>query len=307
MEVEVLFNPLCDLMKGDTMEQHEVIENVLEYIENNLHQSLTVESVAKPFNLSKFYFHRLFTAMMGCSLNHYILSRRLNASLPFIQSDGSSLTDIAYRLNFGAPSSFTRAFKRQYGIAPSLLRVNNMSIPQTPIPSVVRRPIKNINGDIVADFTLTEFAPIRVSGIAFEVDLATDDYKMKIRSHSQMLLDNIDHTVKGPCYVIFSNCEPDSTRFKVLFGVPQHIQVSKPYYFIVDVPPLFCAKFKYYGDLLDIGDVIKTDYARFLKISRQEAEDSHIEFIQAFDDVHRLESAYHIYAPIKKLPIDSDE
>ena len=48
----------------------------------------------------------------------------------------------------------------------------------------------------------------------------------------------------------------------------------------------------YTGDLLDIGEVLKTDYARFLKISRQEAEESHIEL------------SYPIYAPIKKTPSD---
>jgi AraC family transcriptional regulator len=244
--------------------------------------------------------------MMGCSLNNYILSRRLNASLQFIQNDTLSLTDIAYRLNFGTQASFTRAFKRQYGIAPSSLRVKDTTISQMPIPSVVKRPIKNINGDIVTDFTLTEFKTIRVSGIAFEVDLATDDYKTKIRSHSKMLLDNIDKTINGPCYVIYSDCQPNSTRFKVLFGIPYDIQIGKPYYFTVDIPQLFCAKFKYFGDLLDIGDVFITDFARFLKISKQETENSHIELIQAFDNIHNLDSAYHIYTPIKKLPIDSD-
>ncbi|WP_235949828.1 helix-turn-helix transcriptional regulator [Paenibacillus apii] len=166
------------------MDQYEVIESSLIYIENNLDQSLTLESVANTFNMSKYYFHRLFSAMMGCSLNNYILSRRLNASLPFIQTDHLPLTDIAYMLNFGTQSSFNRAFKRQYGIAPSSLRVKNLNILQSPVPSVVKRPIKNINGDIVTDFTLTELKSIRLSGIAFEVDLATDDYKTKIRSHS---------------------------------------------------------------------------------------------------------------------------
>ncbi|WP_440114854.1 helix-turn-helix domain-containing protein [Paenibacillus sp. QZ-Y1] len=230
----------------------------------------------------------------------------MNASLQFIQTDHLPLTDIAYQLNFGTPSSFTRAFKRQYGIAPSSLRVKDMNISQTPLPSVIRRPIKNINGDIVTDFTLAEFESIRVSGIAFEVDLATDDYKTKIRSHSHKLLNDIDKTIHGPCFVIYSNCEPNSSRFKVLFGIPFDIQINKPFYFTVDVPQIFCAKFKYSGDLLDIGDVLKTDYARFLKISRQETDDSHIELIQFFDDIHNLDSAYHIYAPIKKLPIDSN-
>ncbi|AHV96485.1 helix-turn-helix transcriptional regulator [Paenibacillus sabinae] len=288
------------------MDHYEVIESSLIHIENNLDQSLSLESVANTFNMSKYYFHRLFSAMMGCSLNNYILSRRLNASLPFIQTDNLPLIDIAYMLNFGTQSSFTRAFKRQYGIAPSSLRVKNLNILQSPVPSVVKRPIKNINGDIVTDFTLAELKPIRLSGIAFEVDLATDDYKTKIRSHSKKLLNNIDETVTGSCYVIYSNCQPNSTRFKVLFGIPNDIQIEKPFYFTVDVPQLFCAKFKYFGDLLDIGDVFITDYARFLKISRQEADDSHIELIQFFDDIHNLDSAYHIYAPIKKLTIDSD-
>ncbi|RUS48846.1 helix-turn-helix transcriptional regulator [Cohnella sp. AR92] len=288
------------------MDHYEIVESSLTHIESRLDQPLSVESVANAFNMSKFYFHRLFSAMMGCSLNQYILSRRLNASLSLIQEGRMPLTDIAYRLNFGTPSSFTRAFNRQYGVAPSSLRGPNPSILPSPIPSVVRRPIKNINGDVVADFTLTEFESIRLSGIVFEVDLA-EDYETTIRSHSRMLLQEVDSSVQGPCYVVYSNCQPDSTRFRVLFGIPQEIRIEKPFYFTVDVPQLFCAKFNYSGDLLAIGDVLKTDYARFLKISRQETDDSHIELIQCFDDVRRLESSYHIFAPIRRLPIDSDE
>lgn len=288
------------------MDHYDVIDRALLHIEDHLDQPLSLETVASTFNMSKYYFHRLFSAMMGCSLSNYILSRRLNASLPLIQNDRYQLTEIAYQLGFGTQSSFTRAFNRQYGMAPSALRANHATIPQTPMPSVVRRPIKNINGDIVADFTLTEFEAIRVTGIAFEVDLADDGYKEKIRSHSIQLLDNVNQAISGPCYVIYSNCQPDSTRFKVLFGIPISAQMNQPFIFTLDLPQFFCARFKYFGDLLDIGNVLSTDYARFLKISKQETADSHIELIQAFDDVRNLESDYHIYAPIKKLPMDSE-
>ncbi|GIP22199.1 helix-turn-helix transcriptional regulator [Paenibacillus sp. J22TS3] len=288
------------------MDHNQIIESALIHIEDHLHQPLTVESVAASFNMSKYYFHRLFSAMMGCSLNQYILSRRLNASLTFIQNKNRSLTDIAYQLNFGTQASFTRAFKRQYGVTPSSLVTGITSISPTPIPGVVKRPIKNINGDIVTDFTLTEFKETRISGIAFEVNIADDDYKEQIRAHSQMLLSQIDETISGPGYVIYSNCQPGSTRFKVLFGIPSSLEIDQPYYFTVDVPQTFCARFNYYGELLDIGDVLKSDYARFLKISRQETAETDIELIQAFDDVHHLDSTYHIYAPIKKLPADSD-
>ncbi|WP_373232817.1 helix-turn-helix domain-containing protein [Cohnella sp.] len=287
------------------MDHHKVVEDALAHIENNLQESLSVDSVASVFNLSKFYFHRLFSAMMGCSLSQYILTRRLNASLTFIDNKELSLTQIAYQLGFGTQASFTRAFKRQYGIPPSSLRTENKSIPPEPLPSVVRRPFKNMNGDVVTDFSLTELESIKVSGVAFEVDLA-EDYKTEIRSRSKMLLNRIDEAVNGPCYVIYSNCQPNSTRFKVLCGIPREVRINEPYYFVVDVPELFCAKFKYTGDILDIGEVLKTDYARFLKVSKQETEASHIELIQVFDDIRNLESPYHVYAPVKKLPIDSE-
>lgn len=288
------------------MEHYELVENALVYIEDNIEESLSLESVSKHFNISKFYFHRLFSAMTGYSFNNYLLSRRLNMSVNLIQNEKLSLTDIAYRLNFGTPSSFTRAFKRQYGIAPSKLKENMETIIQSPIPLVVKKPIKNINGDIVTDFTLEEFNAIRICGIAFEVDLATEYYKLKIRTHSRMLLDNINQTINGPCYVIYSNCQPNSTRFNVLFGIPYDIQINKPYYFTEDVPSIFCAKFKYFGDILDIGDVLTTDFARFLKVSKLEEEESNIELIQAFENVHQLDSSYHLYVPIKKHPIDSE-
>ena len=216
------------------------------------------------------------------------------------------LTDIAYQLNFGTQASFTRAFKSEYGVTPSSLREKDYNLTPVSIPSVVKRPMKNINGDIVTDFTLTQFDSIRISGIVFEVDLATDDYKKKIRSYSKILLDRIDESINSSCYVVYSDCQPNSTHFKVLCGVPQDIGLDHPYYFTVDIPQLFCAKFKYSGDLLDIGDVLKTDFARFLKISKQETENSHIELIQVFDTMKGIDSAYHIYTPIKKLPIDSD-
>lgn len=288
------------------MDHHKVIESALIHIEDHLHQSLTVESVANTFNMSKYYFHRLFSAMVGCSLNQYILTRRLNAAVARIQLPNHSLTDVAYQLGFGTQASFTRAFKRQYGVAPSSLKTGMATIYPVPIPSVVNRPLKNINGDIVTDFTLTEFKETRISGIAFEVDLAHKDYKEKIRAHSDMLLSQLDESIQGPCYVIYSNCQPDSSRFKVLFGIPSSIEINKPYYFTVDVPLIFCARFNYSGDLLDIGDVLKSDYARFLKISMQETDEIDIELIQAFDDVRHLDSTYHIYAPVKKLPTDAD-
>lgn len=42
------------------MDHYEVIEDALIYIEKNLQQPLSLDSVANASNTSKYYFHRLF-------------------------------------------------------------------------------------------------------------------------------------------------------------------------------------------------------------------------------------------------------
>jgi AraC family transcriptional regulator len=91
---------------------------------------------------------------------------------------------------------------------------------------------------------------------------------------------------------------------QALIGIPQNLKINKPNYFTVDVQQFFCAKFTYWGDLLDIGDVFITDFARFIKISKQETEETDIELIQVFENIHNLDSSYHILVPIKKLSSD---
>lgn len=100
---------------------------------------------------------------------------------------------------------------------------------------VVKRFIKNINGDIVMDFILIDFEFIWVIGIVFEVDLVEDDYKLKICVYFDKLLQFIDEIVSGLCYIIYLNCLFNLICFRVLFGILYDIQINKDFYFIIDV------------------------------------------------------------------------
>lgn len=82
------------------MEQLRIIETSLDYIEENLDNELSLEHISNEFNFSKYYYHRLFSAVMGVSLNNYVLERKLNASVPLIKETNQSLTDIGMNLNF---------------------------------------------------------------------------------------------------------------------------------------------------------------------------------------------------------------
>lgn len=279
----------------------ELIESVLAYIENHLDETLTLEELAIQFNVSKFYFHRIFSAVMGESLNQYCLSRRMNAAVKLLTASKLSLTEIAYDLNFSSQSVFTRTFKKWFGISPIHIRKGLYNITVTDIPSVAKRPFKNINGDLVSEFTIDEIQPTFVKGVVFSVDLALDDYKDKIRSQVERLMNSLKINWNGPFYMIYSNCQPDSTQFNVIFGLPLSFETELENVYPAEFPRLLCAKLRYAGDLLEIGNLFKMDAVKFLKVAKMEAAEHHIELIQVFESLSDLYENYEIWLPIIRL------
>ena len=282
----------------------DIVEDSLKYIEDHLDSDLSVESIASTLGFSNYYYHRLFTAVMGISLNNYVLKRKLNAALSQIKHTDTSLTDIAMAYDFSTPSSFTRAFKREYNITPSEFRKNPTTLNELPIPTIIERPLKNFNGDIVSDFTISDIDPFKVSGFVFRFDLALDDFHETIAKYAQKLLTNLDDNFDSPCYIIYSDCLPNSTVFNVIVGIPQVVTIDQPLFLTVDVPNLFVSEFNYSGQLIEMEEVLNSDYARFLKIARQEADPSHINMIQRFNSIHDLNTSYKLFVPIKKITTD---
>ncbi|SMP60221.1 AraC family transcriptional regulator [Anoxynatronum buryatiense] len=291
------------------MDYYDLVEDSLSYIEENLDKPLDLESVSNKLNVSRFYFHRIFSAVMGTSLNHYILSRRLNASLQMILKENDSLTDIAYALGFGTQASFTRAFKRYYGYPPSHARLKSISFQPMDIPQIIRRPFKNLNGTLITEFNIAAFEGISLLGLAFEIDLSSDDYKTKIRSYVKELIHATSMPITTKSYLVYSNCQPNSSKFRVLFGIPidlfnpDQIQQLKRRFSNIHpakLPRMYCARFVYAGDLLEIGDVFKTDFAKTARISRLEIPETDIELIQEFETIAHIMNHYHILVPIKE-------
>lgn len=286
------------------MEYYAIIERSLIYIEEFLDEPLSLDRVSGHFNISKYYFHRLFTTILGCSLNQYIMSRRINKAVQWIQETEWPLTQIAFKLNFNDQPAFTRAFKKEMGVPPNHLRTHDNQFKFSPPPAIVKRSFKNLHGDVVTNFTLDTIEPIKIRGIVFEVDLAYPDYKDHIRGYASKLRSEFDYDEPVPSYMIYSNCQPGSSKFKTLFGVPRDFDSDLPNVFSLELPQIFCARFRYSGDLLDIGDVFISDFSRFIQVSRLLPEEGEIELIQVFDPGDVWMTSYEVCVPIKMLKDD---
>jgi len=287
----------------------ELITEVLAFIESNLDEKLTLDIVANQFHMSKFYFHRIFAAFMGRSLNSYIAMRRLNAAVGLIKQKHMSLTDIAYQLGFSSQAAFTRTFKQAFGVSPKVLANGSVQIEVTSVPQIAKRDIKNFNGELISNFNIVAFQPISIKGVVFQIDLSERDFKTKIRSQADQLMAGLPPELKpweGPCYMVYSDCMPGSSKFNVIFGIEADFESLLPNVYPAVVPELLCVTLNYKGDLLEIGDLFATDALKFLKITRLTTANQHIELIQRFNHYSDLYEIYDIFVPITPSSLDEE-
>jgi AraC-like DNA-binding protein len=81
-----------------------------------------VHDLACALHASPFHLARVFRAETGFSLEGYPRALRLKAALERLPESGDSLTALALELGFASHSHFTETFRREFGVAPSVVR-----------------------------------------------------------------------------------------------------------------------------------------------------------------------------------------
>ncbi len=100
------------------------IYRALEFIETRLTEDVSAAEMAETSGYSLFYFIRAFNQAVCHSPYNYLIRRRLSEAAKDLVQNNRRLIDIAVDYRFGCPETFTRAFKRMFGILPSQMREN---------------------------------------------------------------------------------------------------------------------------------------------------------------------------------------
>ena len=109
---------VTELPEESVPEHSSRIEEVLSYINENIDQPLTLESLAQRVSLSPFYFSRVFRRETGYTLREYLINTRINAARFYLRTTQLSLKEITYRCGYGSDSTFCTTFKRITGMTP---------------------------------------------------------------------------------------------------------------------------------------------------------------------------------------------
>ncbi|MDR3121205.1 MAG: AraC family transcriptional regulator, partial [Clostridiales bacterium] len=95
------------------------ISRSIEYIEQNLTEPLSVETLADNAFFSRRYYQSLFARTVGENVMEYVRKRRLTLAAEDLVSTSENVVDIAFKYGYDSPEGFSRAFKAYHSVTPS--------------------------------------------------------------------------------------------------------------------------------------------------------------------------------------------
>lgn len=110
--IELLYNLNAQSTKTEESSyQQKNVKKIIEYINNNLTERLTLDSIAGEFFLTKQYLCKVFKAGTGITINKYISYKRV-VLVRELYSKGDSLSVACEKAGFSDYSSFYRAYSK---------------------------------------------------------------------------------------------------------------------------------------------------------------------------------------------------
>lgn len=104
------------------MDWTKAVRDAVDFMEKHMTEEITMEDVAAHVNMSPFYFHKGFSILCGYSMTEYIRNRRLALAGEELLTSDITVMELAMKYGYDSPDSFTKAFTRFHGHAPSTAR-----------------------------------------------------------------------------------------------------------------------------------------------------------------------------------------
>jgi AraC-like DNA-binding protein len=120
---------MCRLVLPERLQNKipEVMIQVRSYLDNNWHQSMSLDELSKMFKMSKSHLSHQFQKFFNASITNYIIQQRMSAAQRWLYDLNVRPGEIAQQVGYPDIYSFSRQFKKYFGISPSLYRKRLMS------------------------------------------------------------------------------------------------------------------------------------------------------------------------------------
>ena len=141
------------------------MNDVMDYIEANLTEEISYETIARLACCGSYHFQRMFPFITGISLSEYIRRRRLTAAAFELRSTSIKAIHAPLKYGYDSPDAFSRAFKKMHGTAPASARKTGVSLKAYPRMSFQF----SIKGDRDMNYRIEEREAFTVFGVYTEI------------------------------------------------------------------------------------------------------------------------------------------
>jgi AraC family transcriptional regulator len=137
----------------------------IEFIESNLKADVAIADVAGAVAHSLYHFCRTFNRIVHHTPYDYLMRRRLSESARELVQTNKKIIDIAFDYRFNHPETYSRAFKRLFGLLPYQWRKQGRVDKRLLMPRLTLAHLQHINTGSFLTPVPVELAAIQLAGM----------------------------------------------------------------------------------------------------------------------------------------------
>ncbi len=280
-----------------------LINETVDYIEEYLSDRLSLSILSKHFGVSDFHFNRMFKTVSGVTLKQYILGRKLTRASELLSMKERPIIDIAYDLGFEYPEVFSRAFKKQFGISPSVYQKNSSRLEGVPKAFIAEREIMNYRGVLALKGDYRYLDEISLVGVSTDTDMSSKEQEVILRTRTEQYLSNTAEQdgFNQERFFTVVNCHGEENEgYTVFCGKELLKEASIGVYQKRLIPSGWYVSFQYYGDIIEIREAFVDDLYRWIIINEAELNPNGIGMINIYPKDYPNSNNITILVPVKK-------
>lgn len=281
-----------------------VINNAVEYIEQEISENLQLAELASVAGISDFHFNRIFKTVAGISLKQYILGRKLTRAAYQLKTTNKTILEIALDFGFEYPEVFSRAFKKQFNISPLQYRKQHVNVQEIKKATIVERDIINYRGTLALKGSSVRLDSMELRGISVQTNTNAASFKEELKDKTEtFVLNSADDSYfyNNRFYTIVTCSRKEDGEYTVFCGRKAKTaenNCSRYQFFLI--PEGWYADFIYSGDMFDIKEVFIDDLYKWIMLKEAEINSNGIGMFNIYENNCPANSRVHILVPLKK-------
>ncbi len=118
-----IYNRIEQWLKDDCSNRYgKDITEIINYVENNYTQKITLKMLATKFGINESYLSRMFKNQTGKNLIYYVNEKKMHKARELLGNPHMMIKEAAYAVGYDDQFYFNKLFKRFFQVSPTEFR-----------------------------------------------------------------------------------------------------------------------------------------------------------------------------------------